>query len=108
MKISPLADSEISYTRPSACSSSEGDVCLRARKLRLFALASSGHGATGRRLASRNAWMQTRSRKRARRAIMEEYRESNHGENGWATMGAGNRWLVVAIIVLLGVTVVAF
>jgi uncharacterized coiled-coil protein SlyX len=39
---------------------------------------------------------------------MEEYRESNHSENGWATMGAGNRWLVVAIIVLLGVTVVAF
>jgi uncharacterized coiled-coil protein SlyX len=40
---------------------------------------------------------------------MEEYQESNHGENGWTTMLAGsNRWLVVAVVALLGIAVVAF
>lgn len=40
---------------------------------------------------------------------MEEYQESNHSENGWATMLAGsNRWLVVAVVALLGIAVVAF
>jgi uncharacterized coiled-coil protein SlyX len=40
---------------------------------------------------------------------MEEYQESNHSENGWTTMLAGsNRWLVVAVVALLGIAVVAF
>jgi len=40
---------------------------------------------------------------------MEEYRESNHSENGWAAILAGsNRWLVVAAVVLLVIAVVAF
>jgi len=40
---------------------------------------------------------------------MEEYRESNHSENGGeATLAGSNRWLVVAAIALLAIAVVAF
>jgi len=40
---------------------------------------------------------------------MEEYRESNHSENGWeATLAGSNRWLVLAAVALLAIAVVAF
>jgi len=40
---------------------------------------------------------------------MEEYQESNHRDNGWAAIQSGsNRWLVVAIVALLGIAAVAF
>jgi uncharacterized coiled-coil protein SlyX len=40
---------------------------------------------------------------------MEEYRESNHNENGWAAGRAdANRWLVVAAVALFGIAAVAF
>jgi uncharacterized coiled-coil protein SlyX len=40
---------------------------------------------------------------------MEEYQESNHRDTGWAAMQSGsNRWLVVAIVALLGIAAVAF
>ena len=40
---------------------------------------------------------------------MEEYRESNHSENGGeATMAGSNRWLIVAAVALLAIAVVAF
>ena len=40
---------------------------------------------------------------------MDEYQESNHRDNGWAAIQSGsNRWLVVAIVALLGIAGVAF
>ncbi len=40
---------------------------------------------------------------------MDEYQESNHRDNGWAAIQSGsNRWLVVAIVALLGIAAVAF
>jgi uncharacterized coiled-coil protein SlyX len=41
---------------------------------------------------------------------MDEYQESNHNDhNGWAAAGAAaNRWLVIAVIALLGIAGVAF
>ncbi|MGB9465916.1 MAG: hypothetical protein WBR10_12470 [Candidatus Acidiferrum sp.] len=40
---------------------------------------------------------------------MEEYQESNHNENGWASARAGaNRWLVIAVVALLGIAAVTF
>jgi uncharacterized coiled-coil protein SlyX len=41
---------------------------------------------------------------------MDEYQESNHNHgNGWATMSSSaNRWLVIAFVALLGITLVTF
>ncbi len=41
---------------------------------------------------------------------MDEYQESNHQNgNGWAAARAGrNRWLVIAVVALLGITMVTF
>jgi uncharacterized coiled-coil protein SlyX len=41
---------------------------------------------------------------------MDEYQESNHNnENGWSAARAGaNRWLVVAVVALLGIAIVTF
>jgi uncharacterized coiled-coil protein SlyX len=41
---------------------------------------------------------------------MDEYQESNHhDENGWAAAGAAaNRWLVIAVVALLGIAAVTF
>jgi hypothetical protein len=41
---------------------------------------------------------------------MDEYQESNHhNENGWATARVGaNRWLVIAVVALLGIAAVSF
>jgi len=41
---------------------------------------------------------------------MDENRESNHNNgNGWAAMRAdANRWLIIAVVALLGITVVTF
>jgi uncharacterized coiled-coil protein SlyX len=40
---------------------------------------------------------------------MEEYRESNHSENGWSAKLAGSsHWLVIAVVALLGIAAVAF
>jgi uncharacterized coiled-coil protein SlyX len=39
---------------------------------------------------------------------MDEYQESNHRDNGWAIPSGSNRWLVVAIVALLGIAAVAF
>jgi DNA repair exonuclease SbcCD ATPase subunit len=40
---------------------------------------------------------------------MDEYQESNHNENGWASLHEGsNRWLAIAVVVLLAIAGVAF
>src|SRR5580692_8280448 len=63
----------------------------------------------GTALAAQVVGMPPVARKRSRRAIMEEYRESNHNENGWAAGRAdANRWLVVAAVALFGIAAVAF
>src|SRR5271169_671760 len=47
---------------------------------------------------------------RSRRVIMDEYQESNHNDhNKFAAAGAAaNRWLVIAVVALLGIAGVAF
>ncbi|MGB8475137.1 MAG: hypothetical protein WCE61_13715 [Candidatus Acidiferrum sp.] len=40
---------------------------------------------------------------------MDEYQESNRNENGWTALRSGsNRWLVLAVVVLFGITAVTF
>jgi uncharacterized coiled-coil protein SlyX len=40
---------------------------------------------------------------------MDEYQESNHpNENGWAAAKGANRWLVIAVVALLGIAALSF
>ena len=40
---------------------------------------------------------------------MDEYQESNHNEDRWTVLRDGsNRWLALTVVVLLGITAVAF
>src|SRR5579859_5339204 len=61
------------------------------------------------REASRLVRMLPRDRRIFRRVIMDEYQESNHHENGGpAAWASSNRWLVLVVVALLGITAVTF